>query len=208
MNIILFGAPGSGKGTLSNMLEKELGVVHISTGDMFRSEIASDTELGRNVKGYLDSGSLVPDEIVIGVIKERLSNSDTKKGVLFDGFPRTVFQAKALDKICSIDKVILIEITPEAVIKRLTTRRMCKQCQKITNLRWLVNGKCEKCGGEVYQRDDDKEEVIIDRLKNYEMLTKPLAEYYTKACKLLMMEAKQEVSDNLKDALALINKKS
>ena len=207
MNIILFGAPGSGKGTISSKLEEKLGMVHISTGDMFRSNIASGTELGKKVKEYLDSGKLVPDEIVIDVVKDRLSHPDTQKGVLFDGFPRTVAQAKTLDEICDINRVILVDITHEAVLQRLTTRRMCKQCQKITNARWLIDGKCEKCGGEVYQRDDDKEDVILDRLKNYEMQTKPLIQYYKKASKLLSMEAKKEVEDNLKDALALINKK-
>lgn len=208
MNIVVFGAPGSGKGTLSDGLKKELEIKHLSTGDILRDLVKSGGDIGKEVAGYLERGDLVPDEVVIEVVKDNLSKLGTESGVLFDGFPRTIVQAKALDEICSIDKVILIEISPETVIKRLTSRRMCKQCQKISNLKWLVDGKCEKCGGEVYQRDDDKEEVILDRLKNYEMATKPLIDYYTATGKLSAMEAKEEVSENLRDALKIIENKN
>ena len=204
MNVILFGAPGSGKGTISELLSKELKLVHISTGDMFRSYVSSGSELGKKAQGFMNSGMLVPDEIVIGMVEDRLKQPDAKNGVIFDGFPRTLAQAKALDKVCKIDKIVLIDITHEAVINRLTNRRMCTKCSAITNTRWLVDGKCQKCGGVVYQRDDDKESVIKERLETYETQTKPLIEYYKKAGRLQTMIAKQEVADNLKDAKALI----
>jgi adenylate kinase len=181
MNLIILGAPGSGKGTQTTRLKAKLNIPAISTGDIFRKEIKEETELGKRIKKYLDSGQLVPDEIVIDVIKERIKQPDCKNGFILDGFPRTLEQAKALDKIVKIDACINLSVPKEIIVKRLSARRTCKNCGEIYNLLVLkpkVDGVCDKCGGPLFQRDDDRESVIEERFRVYERQTEPLLKYY------------------------------
>lgn len=185
MNIMLLGAPGAGKGTQATRIVDDLGLVHLSTGDILRKAVADGTPLGVEAKGYMDAGALVPDEVVIGLVKERISQPDAQeKGVLFDGFPRTIPQAEALDAALAdvgvaLDAVISIEVDPEAIITRITSRRQCRGCGKIFNI--ATDGDldaCTECGGEVYQRDDDTEETARARLDAYEAQTSKLIPYY------------------------------
>jgi adenylate kinase len=181
MNLIILGAPGSGKGTQTTRLKAKLNIPAISTGDIFRKEIKEETELGKRIKKYLDSGQLVPDEIVIDVIKERIKQPDCKNGFILDGFPRTLEQAKALDKIVKIDACINLSVPKEIIVKRLSARRTCKNCGEIYNLLVLkpkVDGVCDKCGGPLFQRNDDRESVIEERFRVYERQTEPLLKYY------------------------------
>ncbi|HBT20950.1 MAG TPA: adenylate kinase [Peptococcaceae bacterium] len=186
MRIILLGPPGSGKGTQAEFIKKKLGISHISTGDMFRKAIEEGTELGRKAKEYLDSGQLVPDEITVGIVRERLNESDCERGFLLDGFPRTVTQAEALDEILKekgveLDAVININVSREELIKRLTGRRICRNCGATYHIIFnppAVENTCDKCGGELYQRKDDTEETIINRLEVYKKQTEPLIQYY------------------------------
>ena len=186
MNIIMLGPPGAGKGTQAKMMVEKLGIPQISTGDMLRAAVKEGTELGRKAKEYMDGGKLVPDEVVIGIVKERLAQSDCNKGFILDGFPRTIPQAEALDKVLGelgkkIEYVINIVVPQKDLLTRLTGRRTCRKCGAMYHV--LFNppkkeGVCDKCGGELYQRDDDKEDTIIQRLKVYEDQTAPLIEYY------------------------------
>jgi len=186
MNIIMLGPPGAGKGTQAKMMVEKLGIPQISTGDMLRAAVKEGTELGRKAKEYMDGGKLVPDEVVIGIVKERLAQSDCNKGFILDGFPRTIPQAEALGKVLGelgkeIEYVINVAIPNKELLTRLTGRRTCRKCGAMYHV--LFNppqkeGVCDKCGGELYQRDDDKEDTIIQRLKVYEDQTAPLIEYY------------------------------
>ena len=181
MKIIMLGPPGSGKGTYSKKLSPLLGVPHISTGDIFREHIKNRTEIGMKVKDNIDAGKLVADDIVMDVVKERLSREDAKKGFIFDGFPRTIVQAQEFDKLLKVDVVINLNVPEEIVIKRLSSRRQCRKCGAIFNVLTLkpkTEGICDKCGGELYQRDDDKEDVIRSRLEVYRKQTQPLIDYY------------------------------
>jgi len=182
MNAIIFGSPGSGKGTYASILEKKLGIVKISTGDIIREEIDKNTELGKRMKDYYDRGDLVPDDIVIEVLKKRISEPDcVEKGFIFDGYPRTISQVEALSKIAKIDVIINLDVPDWIIIERLSNRRTCKECGTNYNLKYLkpkTEGFCDKCGGELYQREDDKPEVIRDRIRVHEKQTQPLLEYY------------------------------
>jgi len=183
MKIVMLGPPGSGKGTYASRLTKILGVPHISTGDMVREEIKAQTELGKKIKEYSDKGELVPDEIIINLLAERLRKPDAQKGFILDGFPRTLRQAEALEEISKIDLVINLNVPDEIIVQRLSNRLVCKRCGAIYNrltLKPKVNGVCDVCGGELYQREDDKPEVIRERLKVYRRNTAPLIEYYRK----------------------------
>lgn len=190
MNLILFGAPGVGKGTVSEMLEKKYSLPHISTGDLFRDEVKKGTSLGRQVQELISEGKLVPDDLVISLIKQRLSEKDCSKGFLLDGFPRTLPQADSLEVFLSsqgkkIDFAVNIWIPREEIVRRLSSRRTCKACGSVYNLQFKdltpkKEGVCDKCGGELYQREDDKEETILQRLDVYEKQTVPLVEYYRK----------------------------
>ncbi len=183
MKAIIFGAPGAGKGTYSTRMQNQLGVDVIAMGDIFRESVKQKTELGKKVKSYVEKGTLVPDEVVFEVLKDRLNKVPKGKGFLLDGFPRTIAQAESLQSITKIDVVLMLDVPDRIIIERLTSRRLCKNCGAVYNIRFLkpkVEGKCDKCGGELYQRSDDNEEVIRNRLQVYKTQTEPLVEYYKK----------------------------
>ncbi|MEM1543078.1 MAG: adenylate kinase [Candidatus Bathyarchaeia archaeon] len=183
LRIVILGPPGSGKGTYASRLTNILGIPHISTGDMVREEIRAQTEIGRKIREYSDRGELVPDEIIIGLLIERLKKPDAQKGFILDGFPRTIGQAEALEEITSIDVVINLNVPDEIIIQRLSNRLTCRRCGAIYNrltLKPKVDEICDICGGELYQREDDKPEVISERLKVYRRSTEPLIDYYRK----------------------------
>ena len=169
MNIVLLGAPGAGKGTVAQELVADYGVAHISTGDLLRAAVKGGTELGLQAKQYMDAGELVPDQLVIDLVKERLAADDAQKGFILDGFPRNTMQAVTLDSELSID------VEPAIIIERLSSRRTCRACGHTGTATETV---CPACGGEMYQRDDDKPETIQNRLDVYEKNTSPLVEYY------------------------------
>ncbi len=186
-NIILLGPPGAGKGTQAVKMAEKYNIPQISTGDILRSAVAAGTELGKEAKKFMDRGDLVPDEVVVGLVEERLKDADCKSGYILDGFPRTVNQAKSLDEMLEgkgdgISHVISIDVDNAELLKRLTGRRTCRECKAMYHVVFeppKSEGKCDKCGGELYQRDDDKEETIKARLKVYAEQTEPLIEYYS-----------------------------
>jgi adenylate kinase len=186
VNIILLGAPGAGKGTQAERIVAAYGVAHISTGDILRKAVADGTELGLEAKRYMDAGELVPDEVVIGLARDRLAEPDCEDGFLLDGFPRTVAQAEALNRVLgelgkALHAVVEIDVDKDALLKRLTSRRTCRDCGKVYNLlieRPNQHDVCDVCGGEVYQRDDDTVETVSNRLDVYETSTAPLVDYY------------------------------
>lgn len=191
MNFVFLGPPGVGKGTYAFRVGPILGIPKISTGDIFRAEVKNGTELGKKVKAIMDAGGLVSDDIVIEVLKKRLEQDDTQKGFILDGFPRTIPQAKALEGISKIDVVMNIELPEDILIEKISARRTCRNCGDLYNIASIdregikmppmlpkVEGKCDKCGGELYQRDDDKPEVIKERLEAYNKQTAPLIDYY------------------------------
>jgi len=183
MNIVLLGSPGVGKGTYANILSKKYNIPHISTGDIFREAVKKRTKLGRKVKEFLDRGELVPDYITIQVVKERSEKYDAKEGFLLDGFPRTINQAEKLEEFKKIDKVLNFVAPEKAIMDRLSGRRVCKKCGAIYHIKYMkprVEGVCDKCGGELYQRSDEKPKIIKKRLKEYSRKTKPLIDYYKK----------------------------
>jgi adenylate kinase len=195
--MVLLGAPGSGKGTQADLLKDKYACAHISTGDIFRRNLKEETELGVKAKDFMNRGELVPDEIVIGMVKDRLREPDAASGFLMDGFPRTIPQAEAFDAMLKeletpLDAVVLLDIDEEILVGRLTNRRTCRACGKIWNLLSMNadNGTaCPECGGELYQRDDDAELVIRNRLKVYHDQTSPLVSWYAKTGKLHTIEA-------------------
>lgn len=183
MKAIIFGAPGAGKGTYASRLQAKLGVDVIAMGDIFRELLKENSDLGRKVKGFVEKGSLVPDEVVVEVLKQHLSKISKGKGFILDGFPRTLDQAKALNTITDIDVILLLNVPDWIIIERLSTRRICKNCGTVYNVKFLkpkVEGVCDKCGGPLYQRSDDNPEVIKKRLQVYQEQTKPLLEFYKK----------------------------
>ncbi len=185
MNIVLLGAPGAGKGTQAEKMIAAWGIPHISTGDILRKAVADGTPLGMQAKGYMDRGELVPDLVVIGLVKSRLAESDARDGFILDGFPRTDGQAEALDRALGemgmkIDAAISIDVDRDVIVRRLTSRRTCKSCGKIYSLLdpTVDPSKCAACGGELYQRDDDTEATVRNRLSVYDRSTAPLVDYY------------------------------
>ena len=183
MKAIIFGAPGAGKGTYSSRLQAKLGVDVIAMGDIFRESVKQNSVLGKKVKSYVEKGALVPDDVVVEVLKDRLSKVPKGKGFLLDGFPRTIEQAKTLEGITGIDVILLLDVPDEIIIERLSSRRICRKCGEVYNIRFLkpkVEGICDKCGGELYQRADDNPEVIKNRLQVYKNQTEPLIVYYKK----------------------------
>lgn len=189
MNIVLLGAPGAGKGTQAVRLAERYNIPHISTGDIFRSNIKGKTPIGLVAKSYIDKGQLVPDEVTVQIVKERLEKEDCKNGYLLDGFPRTVSQAESLDGFSHIDVVINIDVPLHKLLKRITGRRVCSLCGESYHVDYLF-GKtiCEKCNGELIQRPDDNETTVSSRLEVYEKQTAPLVEYYGKAGSLFTVD--------------------
>ncbi len=183
MNAVMFGPPGAGKGTYTSRLQQKLGIWTIATGDIFRELLKQDSELGRKIKGFVEKGLLVPDEVVIEVLRQRLSKIPKGKGFILDGFPRTMDQAKELEGLARIDVVLLLDVPDWLIIERLSSRRICRNCGTVYNTRFLkpkIEGVCDKCGGILYQRSDDTPEVIEKRLQVYQEQSKPLLEYFEK----------------------------
>ncbi|ACI19610.1 adenylate kinase [Dictyoglomus thermophilum] len=210
--IIFLGPPGAGKGTHAKEVSQILNIPHISTGDIFREHVKNQTELGIKVKSYLDSGSLVPDELVWEVVKDRISKEDCKNGFILDGFPRTIPQAEMLEKYLkeknAVIKVIYLDASDELVIKRLSARRVCKNCGAIYNLISMPpkkDGICDICGGELYQRSDDKPEVIKQRLETYYKETQPLIDYYRNKGIMYTISAEKEREEVLNEILKVIS---
>ena len=212
MRIVLLGPPGAGKGTLANKIHEKFQVPHVSTGDILREEMKSGSELGREVKGYVESGGLVPDEVVTRLIENRMARMSD--GFLLDGFPRTTQQAQDLDRILEklqrpLECAVLMEAGLPVIIQRLTGRRVCRQCgalYHIQNMPPQEEGRCDACGGELYQRPDDKEETIKTRMDVYHQKTAPIVEYYKTRGKLQVVDAEQETQDLLNDLIAIVQK--
>ena len=197
MKLIFLGPPGAGKGTQAAGVSAHLRIPHISTGDMFRAAIANETPTGLEAKRYIDLGQLVPDSVVIDMVRERLSESDCAGGYLLDGFPRTVEQAEALDRICAPDAVVDIDVPDERLLARLTGRRVCRKCSGTFHMTKLADQNvCPVCGGEVYQRDDDKPATISNRLKVYHEQTAPLIGYYSEKGKLRRIDVASLATEN------------
>ena len=209
MILILLGPPGAGKGTQAALVSRQAGVAHVATGDLFRENIRNQTELGKQAKAYVDRGELVPDQLTVRMLLDRLDRPDTQKGVLLDGFPRTVDQAKALDDALkgrdqAVDKVLYINVGEEEVIARLGGRWTCRQCGAVYHQVFSppkTPGRCDQCGGELYQRDDDKPETVRNRLSVYTQQTAPLVDYYRQAGKLLEVNGEQDAEAVGKDLL-------
>lgn len=199
MKLIFLGAPGAGKGTQAEFVCKEFGIPSISTGNILREAIANKTELGIKAKSYMDGGNLVPDEVVISIIAERLNQADCKGGFLLDGFPRTIPQAEALDRMgIYMDKVVSIEVPDEAIVKRMSGRRACLKCgatYHIENKKPIKEGVCDNCGEELVIRADDKPETVLSRLQTYHEQTEPLKDFYkSKGC-LVTVDGTGSVSE-------------
>lgn len=214
MRLVLLGAPGAGKGTQAKKLVEKYGLPQISTGDLLRAAVAAGTPLGKEAKSYMDKGELVPDTVVMGMVEERIKQDDCKKGFILDGFPRNVAQAEALDKMLAslnmpLTAALSVDVPFEDLMKRLTGRRTCKACGQMYNVYFTPpkkDGSCDKCGGELFQRDDDKEDTIKKRLEVYNAQTAPLIDYYGKKGILKSVAGTGSINDIFKkvcDALGL-----
>lgn len=212
MNIVLMGLPGAGKGTQADKIIEKYDIPHISTGDMFRAAINNGTELGLKAKSFMDKGALVPDEVTIGIVRERLSQPDCDQGFLLDGFPRTTGQAEALDGILTVlgkkvEHVINIEVEKDELVKRLTGRRICKVCGSSYHLVFnppKEEGKCDKDSGELYQRADDNPETVTNRLEVNIKQSQPLLDFYGKKNVLTNINGQQDINDVFADIDALL----
>ena len=201
MKLILLGPPGAGKGTQAKMLMDRFGIPQISTGDILRAAVKDGTPMGLKAKSFMDAGGLVPDEVVVGIVRERLQKADCAKGFILDGFPRTVLQADALKESLlalgkDLDAVVSLDVDVEALVERLTGRRTCRDCGRGFHVKFdppLVSGKCDTCGGELLQRDDDQELTIRHRLEVYSEQTSPLVDYYRSAGLLTAVDGMQEI---------------
>jgi adenylate kinase len=208
----MFGPPGAGKGTQAKFLSDKLGIPQISTGDILREAVKKGTPLGVQAQSFMNKGALVPDEVVIGLIEERIKDKDCAGGFVLDGFPRTIAQAEALDKLLEkrgtpLTRVINLKVGDREIIKRSISRRVCKSCNTIYNLLVeppKVPDRCDKCGGELYQRDDDKEEVVKNRLRVYADQTKPLLKFYSKKRLLKEVDGGKSVHDVQEAVLAIL----
>ena len=213
MNIILMGLPGAGKGTQASEIVKKFPIPHISTGDMFRKAIKDETDLGKEAKSYMDRGELVPDEVTVGIVKERISEDDAKKGFLLDGFPRTIDQAESLSQIMSeldreIDAVINIEVPEEELMNRLTGRRICEKCGTTYHLVFnppKVEGICDIDGGKLYQREDDNPETVSNRLSVNVKQSKPILEYYNNKGVLKNIDGSKDIDEVTKDVIDILD---
>ena len=199
MKLILLGAPGAGKGTQAEVISEKLSIPAISTGNIIREALANGTEMGLKAKSFIDAGQLVPDDVVIGIIKERLAKDDCANGFILDGFPRTIPQAEALDTMgVIIDRVISIEVEDERIVRRMSGRRVCKACGSSYHLEYkkpAQDGVCNACGGELVQRKDDHPDTVLDRLHVYHEQTEPLKDYYEKKGILRIVVGQEEVAD-------------
>ena len=212
MNLVLMGLPGAGKGTQAEKIVEKYNIPHISTGDMFRAAIKDGTELGLQAKSFMDKGEIVPDEVTIGIVKERLAKDDCRQGFLLDGFPRTVAQAEALDSMLAdlerpIDYVINVDVDKEILMERLTGRRICKECGATYHLVFnppTKEGVCDRCGGELYQRADDNAETVQNRLDVNLAQTKPLLSFYEDKGTLRNINGQQEISVVFQDVEKLL----
>jgi adenylate kinase len=212
MRVIILGAPGAGKGTQAALLSKELGLAHIASGDLFRQAQNTGDELGAIAKSYMERGLLVPDEVVIKMILERIAAPDCVQGFILDGFPRTLEQAQALDQALSadgIDQVLYIRVSDEELIRRLSGRWLCRNCQApyhMINNPPRVPGRCDLCGGELYQRPDDAEETVRKRIEVYMAQTMPLVDYYAAMGKLTAVDGEQDIDAVGNDLLAVLGR--
>ena len=212
MKLILLGPPGAGKGTQAKMLTERFGIPQISTGDILRAAVKEGTPMGVKAKSFMDAGALVPDEVVIGIVRERLQKDDCGQGFILDGFPRTVAQADALKDALKelgrdLDTVVSLEVDSEALVERLTGRRTCRQCGKGYHVKFdppAVADRCDVCGGELYQRDDDQEATIRNRLDVYNRQTAPLVTYYREAGLLAPIDGMMEISAVQEKILAVL----
>lgn len=199
MKLILLGAPGAGKGTQAEKIVEKYGIPAISTGNIIRAALKEGTEMGLKAKSYMEAGQLVPDEVVIGIIKDRLKEKDCENGFILDGFPRTIPQAQALEDMgIEIDKVLDIEVSDEAITKRMSGRRVCSNCANSYHLVYKkpkVDGVCDACGGELVQRKDDAPETVQARLAEYHEMTEPLKDFYKNLNKLVIVEGQEEVEE-------------
>ena len=208
MKLILLGAPGAGKGTQAEKICEKLNIPAISTGNILRAAVKDGTEMGLKAKSYMDACQLVPDEVVIGIIKDRLNDDDCKNGFILDGFPRTIPQAQALlDSGVDIDKVIDIEVPDEAITKRMSGRRVCSKCANSYHIEYKkpkVEGICDACGGELIQRKDDAPQTVLDRLVEYHKMTEPLKGFYENLGKLKVVGGQEDVADTTKLVFAAL----
>jgi len=201
MRLIMLGAPGSGKGTQAQKLTQQYNIPQISTGDIFRKNMREGTPLGIQVKSIIEAGGLVPDEITIAIVVDRLAQDDCKEGFIMDGFPRSIPQAEAFDKLVSVDKVVNLIVDNNVILHRMTGRRTCKSCQGVFHIDQVGNGNCPKCQGELFTRADDEAETVKNRLQVYENTTKPLVEYYSRQGKIVNVDSNQDVEKVFYDIL-------
>lgn len=215
MRLVLLGAPGAGKGTQAKILVEKYGIPQISTGDLLRAAVAAGTPLGKEAKSYMDKGELVPDSVVLGMVEERLKQDDCKKGYILDGFPRNTKQAETLDSMLSslnmaLTAALSVDVPFDDLMKRLTGRRTCKACGQMYNIYFNApkkEGVCDKCGGELFQRDDDKEDTIKKRLEVYNAQTAPLIDYYGKKNILKSVAGTGSIDDIFKKVCDLLGLK-
>jgi adenylate kinase len=193
MKLIFLGPPGAGKGTQAERIAERFQIAHLSTGDMLRAEIRNATPLGAAAKAYIDRGELVPDSVIIDMVRERIARDDCKNGFLLDGFPRTVVQAEALNAITDIDYAVNIDVPSERLVARISGRRMCPDCGAAYHVSMYAEPTCRKCSGKLYQRDDDREETVMNRLKVYTEKTAPLIAFYEAAGKLVTVDGDANV---------------
>ena len=213
MNLLIMGLPGAGKGTQASEIVKKFPIPHISTGDVFRKAIKDETDLGKEAKSYMDRGELVPDEVTVGIVKERISEDDAKKGFLLDGFPRTIDQAESLNQIMSeldreIDAVINIEVPEEELMNRLTGRRICEKCGTTYHLVFnppKVDGICDIDGGKLYQREDDNPETVSNRLSVNVKQSKPILEYYNNKGVLKNIDGSKDIDEVTNDVIDILD---
>lgn len=204
MKLILLGAPGAGKGSQATKIANKYGIAHISTGDALRANIKNGTELGKFAKSFIDKGQLVPDEVVVGIVADRIKQEDCKNGFLLDGFPRTIAQAEALGKLTDVDYVINIDVDFELITSRIAGRRMCA-CGESYHVSTYKSDVCSKCGATLYQRDDDKEETVKARLAVYEKQTAPLVDYYRKTGKLVDVDGNKTIDEVFADVVGILD---
>lgn len=214
MNIILMGPPGAGKGTQAEMIKAAFPIPHISTGDMFREAVKNGTAMGQEAQKYMDAGQLVPDAVTIGIVEERLAMEDCQAGFLLDGFPRTTVQAEALDQVLAkygkkVELALNISVPEEVLMDRMTGRVSCTTCKTVYNTKFnppASAGACDKCGGELIQRSDDKEETVSNRLKVYAEQTQPLLDYYNKQGCLITLDGNRDPKEVFRDVKAILEK--